>query len=204
MDISLEPLIGIALGIGLAAATGFRIFIPLLIAGLAARFDIVPLGDSFQWLESTPALLTLGTAAVLETLAYYVPGVDHALDVLAGPATLVAGIVASAAVMADVPPAVMWPVAVIAGGGAAGLTKGSTALLRAKSGVMTGGLANPVVSTVETVGATGLTVLAILVPLLCLVAVLALLWWATRKAGRVLFGRRNAPDPRPGSPPAAH
>ena len=198
MDFQIDSLIGIALGIGLAAATGFRIFIPLLIAGLAARFDVLPLGDSFQWLESTPALLTLATAAVIETLAYYIPGVDHALDVLSGPATVAAGAVASAAVMTDIPPAVMWPVAVIAGGGAAGLTKGSTALLRAKSGVMTGGLANPVVSTVETAGATGLSVLAIVVPLLCLVAVVAMLWWAARRAGRLLFGRRNPPT----SPPA--
>ena len=196
MDFSIGTLVGIALGIGLAAATGFRIFIPLLIAGLAARFDVLPLGESFQWLASTPALLTLGTAAVLETLAYYIPGVDHALDVLAGPATLVAGVVASAAVMTDVPPAILWPLAVIAGGGAAGLTKGSTALLRAKSGVATGGLANPVVSTVETFGATTVAVLAIAVPLLCFVAVVALLWWAGRKAGRLLFGRRKqAPQP---------
>ena len=105
MDSSLGPLVGIALGIGLAAATGFRIFIPLLIAGLAARFEVVPLGDSFQLLASTPALVTLGTAAVAETLAYYIPGVDHALDLIAGPATVAAGVVASAAVMADVPPA---------------------------------------------------------------------------------------------------
>jgi hypothetical protein len=195
MDFSIGSLVGVALGIGLAAATGFRIFIPLLIAGLAARFDVLPLGESFQWLASTPALLTLGTAAVLETLAYYIPGVDHALDVLAGPATLLAGSVASAAVMTEIPPAVMWPVAVIAGGGAAGLTKGSTALLRAKSGVATGGLANPVVSTVETVSATGIAILAIAVPLLCFVAVVVLLWWVARKAGRLLFGRRNQPPP---------
>jgi hypothetical protein len=195
MDFSIGSLVGVALGIGLAAATGFRIFIPLLIAGLAARFDVLPLGESFQWLASTPALLTLGTAAVLETLAYYIPGVDHALDVLAGPATLLAGIVASAAVMTEIPPAVMWPLAVIAGGGAAGLTKGSTALLRAKSGVATGGLANPVVSTVETVSATGIAILAIAVPLLCFVAVVVLLWWVARKAGRLLFGRRNQPQP---------
>ena len=201
MDFSFHSLVGIALGIGLAAATGFRIFIPLLLAGLAARFNVLPLGDSFQWLASTPALLMLGTAAVAETLAYYIPGVDHALDVVASPATLAAGVVASAAVMTDIPPEVMWPVAVIAGGGAAGLTKGSTALLRAKSGLMTGGLANPVVSTVETVGATGLSLLAIVVPLLCLVAVVALLWWATRKAGRVLFGRRSPADLRPESGP---
>lgn len=195
MDFSIGSLVGIALGIGLAAATGFRIFIPLLIAGLAARFDVLPLGESFQWLASTPALLTLGTAAVLETLAYYIPGVDHALDVLAGPATLAAGVVASAAVMTEVPPAVMWPLAVIAGGGAAGLTKGSTALLRAKSGMATGGLANPVVSTVETVGATGIAILAIAVPVLCFIAVVALLWWVARKAGRLLFGRRAPPPP---------
>jgi hypothetical protein len=195
MDFSIESLVGIALGIGLAAATGFRIFIPLLLVGLAARFDMLPLGDGFQWLATTPALLTLGTAAVLETLGYYIPGVDHALDVLAGPATLLAGIVASAAVMTEVPPAILWPVAVIAGGGAAGLTKGSTALLRAKSGVATGGLANPVVSTVETVGATGITILAIAVPVLCFVAVVALLWWAARKAGRLMFGRRKTPPP---------
>ena len=198
MDTPLGPLVGIALGIGLAAATGFRIFIPLLIAGLAARFDVVSLGDGFQWLASTPALVTLGTAAIAETLAYYIPGVDHALDLIAGPATVAAGIVASAAVMADVPPALMWPVAVIAGGGAAGLTKGSTALLRAKSGVMTGGLANPVVSTIETVGATALAIFAIVLPLVCLLAVTVLLYWAARKAGRLLF-RRRSPKPAPGA-----
>jgi hypothetical protein len=188
MDLSFESALSIALGIGLAAATGFRIFVPLLVAGIAARAGYLPLADGFHWLASTPALLTLGTAAVCEVLAYYVPGVDHALDLIASPATVAAGVVASAAVMADIPPGVLWPVAIIAGGGAAGLTKGSTALLRAKSGVMTGGLANPVVSTVETVGATGLAILAIVVPLLCLVGIVALLYWATKKAGRVLFG----------------
>ena len=197
MDISPESLLGVALGIGLAAATGFRIFLPLLIAGLAAHFGYLPLGDGFQWLASPAALFTLGTAAVFETLAYYIPGVDHLLDVIASPATLAAGAVASAAVMVDVPPAVMWPVAIIAGGGVAGLTKGSTALLRAKSGALTGGLANPVISTVETVGATGVALFAILLPVITLVALVALLYWAARKAGRVLFGRPAPESERP-------
>jgi hypothetical protein len=190
MDGTAAALVSVALGIGLAAATGFRVFLPLLVAGLAAHFGHLPLNDSFAWLASTPALVTLGTAAVLETLAYYIPGVDHALDVIASPATVAAGVVASAAVMTHVPPAILWPVAVIAGGGIAGLTKGSTALLRAKSGLLTGGLANPAVSTVETVGAAGVSIFAILVPVLCLVAVIALLVWAVRKAGKILFGRR--------------
>jgi len=198
MDISPESLLGIALGLGLAAATGFRIFLPLLIAGFAARAGYLPLGDGFQWLASPTALFTLGTAAVFETLAYFIPGVDHLLDVLASPATLVAGAVASASVMVDVPPAVMWPVAIIAGGGIAGLTKGSTALLRAKSGVLTGGLANPVVSIVETIGATGIALFAILLPVFTLLALLALLYWVARLAGRVLFGRRAQASKRSG------
>jgi hypothetical protein len=194
MDAAYTPLISIALGIGLAAATGLRVFLPLLVAALAARYGELPLNDSFAWLASTPALLTLASATALETLAYYVPGVDHALDVVASPATFVAGAVASAAVMTDIPPAVMWPVAIIAGGGIAGLTKGSTALVRAKSAAVTGGLANPVVATAETVGATGFAILAIVVPLVCLALLALLLYWTLRKAGRLLSGRRRRND----------
>jgi len=91
MDLSWTTFAGIALGIGLAAATGFRVFLPLLIAGLAAHLGYIPLSENFQWLASVPALVMLGTAAAAEMLAYYIPGVDHALDVMASPATLVAG-----------------------------------------------------------------------------------------------------------------
>jgi hypothetical protein len=111
------------------------------------------------------------------------------LDLLAGPATVAAGIVASAAAMAQVPPVVMWPVAIIAGGGVAGLAKGSAALLRTKSGLMTGGLANPIVSTLETVGAVGIALLAVLVPFLCLAAVVALAAWAVKMARHRMFRR---------------
>lgn len=190
-------MLGIALGIGLAAATGFRIFVPLLVAGIAARADWIPLNDSFVWLESTPALITLGTAAVIETLAYYIPGVDHLLDVIAGPAAVVAGVIASASVMTDIPPSAMWPLAIIAGGGAAGLTKGGSALIRAKTGVATAGLGNPVVSTAETATATGLSVLAIALPILCSFVVLAILVWSIRKLVRFAAGRRQRSNGAP-------
>jgi hypothetical protein len=188
MEPSWSTFAGIALGIGLAAATGFRVFLPLLIAGLAAHFGQLPLSENFQWLASTPALIALGTAAALEVVAYYVPGVDHALDFIAGPAALMAGVVASAAVMTDLPPSVLWPVAIIGGGGIAGLTKGSAALVRAKSGLMTGGLANPVVSTAETVGATGLALFAVALPIITLVVVIALFVWVFRRLRRRFVG----------------
>ena len=194
MDGSIATLAGIALGIGLAAATGFRVFLPLLIAGLAAKYGYVHLSQHFQWLSSTPALVMLGTAAVAETLAYYVPGIDHLLDVIATPATFIAGIVASAAVMTNLPASVSWPVAIIGGGGIAGMTKGGAALLRAKSGLMTGGLANPAVSTVETVGAAGLSLLAVAIPLLAFVVVVALVIWVVRGARRLVRGRHKTSE----------
>src|SRR5262245_17759695 len=181
---SFDLLFSVALGIGLAAATGFRVFIPLLVAGLAARAGWVPLTDSFAWLQSTPALAALGTAAVMETLAFYIPGLDHLLDVLAGPLAVVAGVLASASVMVDMPPGVRWPIAVIAGGGIAALTKGTAAVIRAKSAVLTGGLGNPVVSTAETAGAATVSVLAIVAPVLGLVAAIAVIVWAIRRRRR--------------------
>lgn len=181
MNVSLETLFGIALGIGLAAATGFRVFLPLLIAGLAARAGYVPLIDSFEWLQSTPALIALGTAAGLETLAFYVPGVDHVLDVLAGPLAVIAGVVASASVMVDLPAEVRWPIAIIAGGGIAGMTKTTAAIIRAKSAALTGGLGNPVVSTAETAGAATISILAIIAPIVCVVAAIALCVWLIRR-----------------------
>ena len=184
MDASLEVLLSVALGIGLAAATGFRVFIPLLVAGLAARAGWVPLTDSFAWLQSTPALLVLGTAAAVEILAFYIPGVDHALDVIAGPLTIAAGILVSASVMVDMPPQVRWPIAVIAGGGIAGITKATAALIRAKTAAVTGGLGNPVVSTAETAGAATVSIIAVIAPLLCLAIAVGIVVWATRRLRR--------------------
>ena len=177
-------LFSIALGLGLAAATGFRVFVPLLVAGLAARADYIPLLDSFAWIQGTPALLALGTAALIETLAFYIPGVDHLLDVLAGPLAIVAGVLASASVMVDLPAEVRWPIAIIAGGGVAGITKTTAALLRAKSTALTGGLGSPVVSTAETASAATVSVLAIFAPILCVVAALAVAIYVFRKLRR--------------------
>jgi hypothetical protein len=187
---SLDLLFSVALGIGLAAATGFRVFIPLLVAGLAARAGWLPLTDSFEWLHSTPALVAIGTASVLETLAFYSPGLDHLLDVLAGPLAVIAGILASVSVMVDVPPEIRWPIAVIAGGGIAALTKGTSAVIRAKTAALTGGLGNPVVSSVETAGAATVSIVAIVAPLLCFVGVIVVVVWGLRRLHRITSSRR--------------
>ena len=189
VSLPVESLLAVAAGIGLAAATGFRVFLPFLLAGLAARWGSLPLSEGFQWLASTGTLAALAIASVLEVAAYYIPGLDHVLDALSAPAALIAGVIASAAVMVDIPPGIMWPVALIGGGGMAGLTKVTSALVRGKTGLATAGLANPVVSTGETVGATGVALLAIVVPLLCLLGVIMLILWSGPRIWRLVVSR---------------
>ncbi len=193
----MEPLPGLdfllpaALGIGLAAATGFRVFVPLLVMGLAARGGYIPLGESFAWVATTPALVMLAIAALVEIAAYYVPGLDNLLDSLATPAAIIAGIAVSAAVMTDLPPMLKWTLAIIAGGGAAAITQGATTALRGGSTVMTGGLANWALATGELLGAVGLALLAIAAPLLAL-GVAILLCIALFRLGRRLLRRPRA------------
>lgn len=181
----LDLALSIALGIGLAAAVGFRVFLPLLVMSIAAYTEHLTLGANFQWLATPAALAMLGVATVAEILAYYIPGVDNILDALATPVALVAGTIAAAAVMADVPPLIKWTTAVIAGGGVAGLTQGVTALLRAKSTALTGGLGNPVVATGEWGGALLVSILALFVPLAALALVVLFCVFAVRFVRRL-------------------
>ena len=189
---TIDILLSVALGVALAAAVGLRVFLPLLVLSIAAYSGAIPLSDSFQWLGTLPALIMLAIAAVVEIGAYYIPGVDNLLDTIATPAALIAGTVVAAAVMTDLPPLVKWTTAVIAGGGAAGLTQGVTSLLRAKSTLGTGGLGNAAVATGELGGSVLLSALAIFAPLVALIIVV-IGCWAIVKLLRRLFTRPPTP-----------
>jgi hypothetical protein len=182
--------VSIALGIGLAAATGFRVFLPLLVASVAAYSGHLRLSDDFAWLGSLPAVIMLGVAAVAEVLAYYIPAVDNLLDTIMTPAALVAGTLVAAAAMTDLPPTVKWAAAIIAGGGAASVTQAITALLRAKSTVTTLGFGNPVLATLELTGSLLLSALALVAPFVALGALAVFGWFAVRKVRELLSRAR--------------
>jgi hypothetical protein len=184
--------LSIALGVVLAAATGFRVFLPMLIMSGAAYTGHLSLDNSFAWLATPFALTMLGVAALVEVLAYYVPGIDNLLDAVATPAAFVAGTIVSAAVMTDLPPMAKWMAAVIAGGGTASLTQGVTTILRAKSTVVTGGLGNPVIATGELGGSVLLSLLALAAPLTAVAVVILLLWFAFRLIRRQRRGMQRA------------
>jgi hypothetical protein len=193
-----EVALSIALGVGLAAAVGFRVFLPMLVMSIAAYTGHLTLSSGFAWLGTAPALLTLALAALLEIIAYYIPGVDNLLDALATPAALIAGTVVAAAVMTDLPPLVKWTTAVIAGGGAAGLTQSITSLLRLKSTSLTGGLGNHIIASGELGGALGVSLLALAAPVLAVALVAVFCWFAIRVLRRLFRKQQTAPEPPSG------
>jgi hypothetical protein len=174
-----QLLLPISLGVGLAAAAGFRVFLPLLALGLAARAGIMPVSEGFQWVASTPALIMLAVAAVVEIIAYYIPVFDNLLDGLATPTAIGAGVAMTYAVLGEVDPMTKWTLAIIAGGGAAAATQSATTLLRGASTVTTAGLGNHAVATGEIFGAVVMSVLAIVFPYVALLAavVFAVVAW---------------------------
>src|SRR5688572_27055214 len=181
MSMAPESLLGIGVGLALAAAAGFRVFVPLLVLSLAARSGWIELSPSFAWLATTSASVALATAMALEIAAYYVPFFDNVLDGLAAPVAVLAGILASASVLTDLPPWLQYSIAIIGAGGTAGVVHASTSLLRLKSSAATAGFGNPILATLELAGSVLIALLAVLAPLIALAAVAAIVWLVVKR-----------------------
>lgn len=175
MNIEPDTIISIFLGIGLAASVGFRVFLPLFALSFSAYLGIWELNDSWQWIGSLAALVALGVATLVEIFAYFIPWVDNALDSLAIPLAGIAGTAVMVSTVADLDPVVTWSLAIIAGGGTATAIKGANAAGRLTSSATTGGLANPLVSTVETGAAVAVSTASILVPPIAAILVIIIL-----------------------------
>lgn len=181
----------LALAIALAASAGLRAWLPLLATGFLARAGVVQLGDSFAFLQSTPALVVFGVATIIEVLGDKVPGVDHALDVVSTVLRPAAGALLTASVMWQVDdPLFATGLGIVLGAPIAAAPHLVKSSVRVASTATTGGLANPVVSLLEDLASALMIVLAILVPilavaLLVVVAGLVVRWARNRKRPQV-------------------
>ena len=166
------------MGISLAAASGFRVFLPPFLLSLAARFNVVwfldidLIGTQFEFFTSTLSIVVLGIATVAEFAAFYAPWVDSALDTIATPASIVAGVAMTAIVLEGNEPIIQWTIAIVAGGGVAATIQSATVAIRGLSSTFTFGLGNPAVATSENVASVALTLIAILIPFLSALFVL--------------------------------
>lgn len=171
-----STIFSILLGIGLAASVGFRVFVPLFALSIASYYGVIPLNDSWEWVGSLPAMITLGIATIIEIVGYLIPWFDNALDTIAVPLAALAGTAVMLSTAADLDPVITWSLAIIAGGGTATAIKTSTSTTRLASSATTGGIANPVVSTVETGSSILMAILAFVAPVFAIILVVLILW----------------------------
>ncbi|MFV5536051.1 DUF4126 domain-containing protein [Acinetobacter pittii] len=177
----METILGLCIGVGLSAACGFRVFVPLLVMSIATMMGWFEPSKGFEWLAMPSVCLALAVATVCEVAAYYIPWVDNALDTVATPAAMIAGTLTTMAVSSgEMSQFAGWAAAIIVGGGTAGVVQMSTVAARGVSTATTGGLGNFVVATGEWIGAILLSVSAMLVPALVAVVVLIAVILAVR------------------------
>lgn len=168
-------------GVGLSATCGFRIFVPLLGMSIAHHAGQITLSHGFEWIGSWPATIAFAVAMIVEVIAYYIPWVDNLLDTIATPAAVVAGTITTASMIGDLSPMLQWPLAIIAGGGVAGLIQGTSVLTRGTSSATTAGLGNPVVSTGELLASIAGTIVSIVLPILAIILVALIVTIALRR-----------------------
>ena len=171
-----ETIISICLGVGLSASVGFRVFLPLFALSLAAYFDVWQLNETWEWIGSTAALITLGVATIVEICAYFIPYIDNLLDSIAIPLAALAGTAIMLSTVADLSPVITWALAIIAGGGTAAAVAGTSGTTRLASTATTGGLANQLVSILETGTSVVMSVISIFLPILAAVLVIIILF----------------------------
>ena len=177
----METILGLCIGIGLSAACGFRVFVPLLVMSIASLMGWFEPMQGFEWLALPAVCLALSIATVCEIAAYYIPWVDNVLDTVSTPAALIAGTLATMATSSgEMSQFANWAAAIIVGGGTASAVQLSTVAVRGVSTATTGGIANPVVSTGEWIGALLLSVLSLIVPILVVIVGLIALVWVVR------------------------
>jgi hypothetical protein len=199
MDITrehLEAVLAILTGIGLSAACGLRIFLPLLALNLASIYGYITLAPGFEWIGGYQVTAAFSLATVLEIAAYYVPWLDNVMDTIASPVSVIAGSIATASVVTDMSPSLKWTISIIAGGGIAGFLQGATVGLRAKSSLFTGGLGNVAVASFELVVSAIVSLLSIIVPVAAFLLTVAFVFCCLFLARRVYLRKKTGKEGR--------
>ena len=175
---TLQVLIAASSGLGLAAASGFRVFLPPFLMAVWLRLGFLDVnieGSEFEAFSSDVSILLLGVASLSEIMAYKIPWMDNMLDSLATPMAGIAGISVVAVSLEGADPSVQWALAIIAGGGASLSIQSATVAGRGLSSMFTLGLANPFFSLIEDIASLLLIFIALLAPLAALFASLILI-----------------------------
>lgn len=176
----IEGISGILTAFGLSSSAGLNAYLPLLIVALTARFtNLIHLQEPYNLLTNGWVIGVLGVLLVIEIFADKVPLIDHANDVIQTAIRPAAGAVlfaSNANVINDMNPVLALAAGLLLAGG----VHATKATVRPVVTATTGGLGNPVVSTLEDVIALIVSVLSILLPLVTFILILVMVIWVWR------------------------
>lgn len=193
MDVTrehMETIFAILTGIGLSAACGFRIFLPLLALNLASMYGYIGLAPGFEWIGGYQVTIAFGLATALEVIAYYIPWLDNIMDAIASPVSIIAGTIVTASLITDLPASLKWIISIIAGGGIAGLLQSATVALRAKSTLFTGGMGNFIVASFELLVSAIVSFISLILPIVAFILSLILVAYCLLLARRVYMRKK--------------
>ena len=193
----MDILIGICIGVSLSAACGFRVFVPPLVMSIMALSGHLTLSPGFEWIGSYEALTAFAIATAIEVLGYSIPLVDHALDLLTTPIAIATGTAITASFFSHGDPLVQWSVAIIAGGGSAGIVQSLMNITRFISTGTTGGIGNPLLAAIELVTAIFLSILGIGLPIFTVVLLAVVGVFGGVKLWQI-WEKRKGYQPKPG------
>lgn len=170
----MDILSSIISGFGISAPAGLNAWLPLLIVGLAGRFNFLKLNAPFDTLSNTWALLALAFLLLIEIFADKIPAVDTVNDIIYTFIRPLAGGVLFAAhsgAVGGLDPTTSFVLGLLAAGSVHAVKATARPLITAT----TGGIGNPIVSFLEDILSGVTTVLALVVPVLAAVIMLIFL-----------------------------
>jgi hypothetical protein len=198
VDLSIEALGILLTALGLSSASGLRAYFPLLAVAIGSNIStsngqpLVPLSKPFQalgtwWIVALLVVLVLGEFTVDK-----VPGIDHLSDAFHTLVRPLSGAVIMAGTDNPLSERSIWAAAIV--GAVLALTVHTAkAASRPAVTASTGGIGNPVVSTVEDVIVVVVSVLAVLAPFVAAAVIIVLaivIGWLVHAGVKKLRARR--------------
>jgi hypothetical protein len=164
----IEGLLNLASAFGLSTSAGLNAYIPMLVLALLARFTgLVELGEPWSALTSWWIIGLLAVFLTVDVLADKIPAVDTVNDVIQTLIRPTAGAIVFAATTQHtihLHPVLAFGCGVVLAGGVHLAKAGGRPVVTAT----TGGVGNPIVSTIEEIVATLVSLAAIIFPYLIL------------------------------------
>jgi len=161
----LDLYLKILIGLGLSAASGFRLFVPFAILSIFSISGIYNTTSTPYIFSSDLFLVIFIILSVSEVVLFYNPWIDNMLDLISTPASIFSGIILTYFVLYDTEIYLRLLISVILGGLVSLNVQLLTVKARSSTSIFSKGNGNQIVSTIENISSIFISILVLKFPL---------------------------------------